>query len=186
MIIVISGPAGSGKTSVASRLAKSLSFKLVSAGNLFREIAKEKDMDVISLNRVAESDFEIDKSVDRRIYEYLLSEKDLVIESHIAGWLFREYANVTIYLWAPLKVRATRISMRDNIPYNEALIQIIRREYMHYRRFKKFYGIDINNLSVFDLVINTNNMSLDNVVKVILTYLLSISSNSGSIKNEAK
>ncbi|AAK40992.1 AAA family ATPase [Saccharolobus solfataricus] len=184
MIIIISGPPGSGKTSVAIKLANELSYKFISAGKIFRDIAQSMGLDIINLNRVAESNFDIDKMVDKKIHEYVLRERNLIVESHIAGWIFREYTDVAIYLWAPLKIRANRIAIRDKISYVEAVSQIIRREYMHYKRFNKFYGIDINDLSVFDLVINTSNIDINNIVKLILDYLSSVSHNSQPLKEK--
>lgn len=185
MIIIISGPPGSGKTSVASRLASQISFKFISAGSIFREIAKSMKLDIIDLNRLAEINFDIDKMVDNKIYEHITKEKNLVIESHIAGWLFREYADIAVYLWASLKTRASRIAARDRISYDEAVSQIIKREYMHYRRFKKYYGIDINDLSVYDLVINTSYLTVDEIVKIILLYFSSVvSAKSDLLKKE--
>ncbi|WP_338601055.1 AAA family ATPase [Sulfolobus tengchongensis] len=183
MRIIISGPPGSGKTSVAVRLANALSYKFVSAGSMFREIAQKMGLDVVNLNRLAETNFDIDRMVDKKIYDYILNERDIIIESHIAGWLFREYADFAVYLWAPLKIRAGRISLRDKVSYDEALSQIISREYMHYKRFKRFYGIDVNDLSVFDLVINTSDIGIDEIVKVILMYFSSVSRNSHSLKS---
>ncbi|QGA54536.1 AAA family ATPase [Sulfolobus sp. E5-1-F] len=184
MIIVISGPPGSGKTSVAIKLANELSYKFISAGKIFRDIAQKMGIDIINLNKFAESNFDIDKMVDKKIFEYILNEKNLIVESHIAGWLFREYTNIAIYLWAPLKIRANRIAIRDNVSFDEAISQIVKREYMHYKRFNKFYGIDINDLSVFDLVINTSNIDVNNTVKLILTYLSSVSQNPQPLKEK--
>jgi|GEM_PF-3070305 len=84
----------------------------------------------------------------------------------------------------PIKIRANRIAIRDKISYDQAISQIIKREYMHYKRFNKFYGIDINDLSVFDLVINTSNVDVNNIVKLILTYLSLVSQNPQPLKEK--
>lgn len=69
---------------------------------------------------------------------------------------------------APLDVRAKRIASRDHISEDEAIIQIIKRERSHRERFLRYYGIDILDLSVFDLVINTSYLLPEDVADIIL------------------
>jgi cytidylate kinase len=81
------------------------------------------------------------------------------------------YADVRVYLTAPLEVRAKRISERDSIPFEEAKLNIIRREKAHWERFKALYGIDITDLSIFDLVVNTAMFGADEIANFILSAL---------------
>ena len=171
MLIIISGPPGSGKSSVAKILANKLSLEYVSAGMIFRNLAKEKGVSLIELNKMAENDFGIDKTVDMEIFNLINKKRELVIESHIAGWLFHSYADLNVYLTASLITRAKRIANRDGISFNDALEQIIKREESHRERFLKYYGIDLYDLSVFDLTINTEYLSPSSVANVILEYL---------------
>ncbi len=176
MIITISGPPGSGKTSVAKVVAKNLSAELLSAGLLFRNIAKDLGLNVIELNKRAENDFSIDSKVDRMILEKVSGAKaekrNVVVESHIAGWLLKEYADVSIYLNAPVKERARRISIRDNVNIDEALLEIFRREFSHYIRFMRYYGIDITDISSFDLSLNSSLMTPEEIAKIIQDFIL--------------
>ncbi|MEM0121741.1 MAG: (d)CMP kinase, partial [Thermoprotei archaeon] len=112
VVITISGPPGSGKSTVAKRVAELLGLRFVSAGQLFREIAKTRGTDVVDLNKQAEQDFSIDRQVDARS----LREADkgnVVIEGHLTGWVI-EKADLKIYLNAPLEVRAKRIAERES------------------------------------------------------------------------
>ena len=81
MIITISGKAGSGKSTIAKELAKKLKLKHYSIGDLMRQIAKEKNISLIELSKLAEKDNSIDKELDnwninqyvKRIIEWLKS-----------------------------------------------------------------------------------------------------------------
>ena len=42
MLLTISGPIGSGKSTVAAALAEELSYEHVSGGDIFRELAAER------------------------------------------------------------------------------------------------------------------------------------------------
>src|SRR3989475_8055627 len=69
MILVIGGPPGSGKTTVAERWAATHHYILVSAGTKFRAMAKERGMSLEALGRAAEKDPSIDRALDRAILE---------------------------------------------------------------------------------------------------------------------
>lgn len=129
---------------------------------------------MLDFNKKAEEDFDIDKKIDQEIYRIATTEKNVIIESHIGGWLLKNIANLTVYLNASIETRAKRISIRDNISFYDALDQIIKREESHFKRFLFYYGIDITDLSVFDLVINSDFISPDDVTKIIETVLLSL------------
>lgn len=167
MIISISGPPGSGKSTVAKKIAHDFSLKYISAGQIFRELAQKEGLTLLELNNIAEKNFDIDKKIDQEIFRIATSEKNVIIESHIGGWLLKDIADISIYLNASIITRAKRISTRDKISFNEALDQIIKREESHSKRFLTYYGIDMSDLSVFDLVINTDFISPDDALKII-------------------
>ncbi|MCY0850490.1 (d)CMP kinase [Sulfuracidifex metallicus] len=170
MILVVSGPSGSGKTTVAKSLSVKYGLRFVSGGQIFREKASSMGMDLLSLNKEAEKDFDIDKVIDKEILNQA-KMSNVVIESHIAGWILAGESTVSIYLWAPLDERARRISKRDGISYDNALLSILEREQSHYYRFWKYYGIDIQDLSLYDLVINTSKLSPEKVLGLIEYFL---------------
>ncbi|AWR99389.1 (d)CMP kinase [Metallosphaera hakonensis] len=170
MILVVSGPSGSGKTTVAKSLANKYGLRFVSGGQIFREKATVLGKDLVSLNKEAERDFDIDRIIDQEILNQAKGA-NVVIESHIAGWILADESTVSVYLWAPLEERAKRISQRDQIPYDKALMTILEREQSHYYRFWKYYGIDIQDTSLYDLVINTSKLTPDKVLGIIEYFL---------------
>ncbi len=170
IIIAISGPAGSGKTTYAKILAKKLGLRYFSAGSIFREIAKRKKLTLEELSKIAESDPSIDLEIDKRTLEEA-SKGNVIVEGHLVAWVVKDIADIKIYVKAPLMERVKRIALRENRPLNEVLRETVNRENSQRKRFYDYYGIDIRDLSIFDLVIDTTNLSIDNVIELIECFI---------------
>jgi cytidylate kinase len=171
MLITISGPAGSGKSTAAAALADRLDYDHVSGGDIFRELADEKGLTPLELNKRAEEDDAIDRDLDRRLREVAAERDDLVLESRLAGWMAGEHADLRVWLDAPLSVRARRISEREDKSVDLARRETQDRANSEARRYQDYYGIDIENLEIYDLVLNTARLDPDGVVDAIATVV---------------
>jgi cytidylate kinase len=167
MLITISGPAGSGKSTAAKALAARLDYDHVSGGDIFRELAAEKGMSPLELNKHAEEDDQIDRDLDRRLREIAAERDDLVLESRLAGWMAGEHADFRVWLDAPLSVRAQRISEREDKSVDLARTETKERAESEARRYQDYYGIDIHDLAIYDLVLNTSRLDPEGVVEAI-------------------
>jgi len=167
-LIVISGPPGAGKSTYARRLAEDLGLRYYSSGVSFRALAKEMGVDVVKLNKLAESDPRIDLEVERRTIS-VACEGNIVVDSHIAAWILASRADVLVYVKAPLLVRAERIAKRDEKSLKEALDEILEREESHWARFKKFYGVDTLDLTIFHLIVDTSVYDVEETYRIIKT-----------------
>jgi cytidylate kinase len=171
MLVTISGPAGSGKSTAAAALAEALGYDHVSGGDIFRELADERGLTPLELNRQAEEDESIDRDLDRRLRETAATRDDLVLESRLAGWMAGEYADFRVWLDAPLEIRARRIADREDKPVDRAREETRARAASEAKRYREYYRIDIEDLSIYDLVLNTARLDPDGVVEAIATIL---------------
>jgi len=153
VVIAVSGLHGAGKTTAARALVKKFGLKYISAGTVFRQIAKERGMTLDEFSRYAERHPKIDRQIDRRTAD-AAKKGNVLIDARLAGWMAKG-ADVKILLTAPLKLRVKRIVHRERRKYKDVLAETVRRERSEARRFKRFYGIDVHDYSVFDLVLNT-------------------------------
>lgn len=164
--IVISGPPGSGKTTQAKLIAEHYGLKYFSAGRIFREIAQQRGLSLEELSIIALRDPSIDLEVDRKTYE-MAREDNIVIDGHLAAWIVNDLVDYRIYITAPLTLRILRIASRDNKSIEEAFRETVIREHAQKKRFIEFYGIDINDLSIFDIVINTKQIGIKEAFEII-------------------
>ncbi|WFO75821.1 AAA family ATPase [Desulfurococcaceae archaeon MEX13E-LK6-19] len=167
VVIVVSGPPGSGKTTQAKMIAEKLGLRYHSAGSIFRAIAKERGMSLEELSILAARDPSIDIEIDRKSYEEAI-KGNVVLDGHLTAWIVKDVADIKILVTAPLKVRVKRIALRDNKSVIEALKETIVREYMQYKRFIEYYGIDPTDYRIFDIVVNTENLGPNETFRVIM------------------
>ncbi len=154
MIITISGAQGTGTTTLARKLAAELGIRWINSGELFRKVASEKNISVKELNRLAERGPETDYMIDDA-QRALAKEGPGIFEGRLSGHLLN--ADIKILLKADQKVRAERVSQRESKLFEDALSETRTREESEARRYRKYYNIDISDLSVYDLVVDTGN-----------------------------
>jgi cytidylate kinase len=171
MLITISGPAGSGKSTAAAALADALGYDHVSGGDIFRDLADERGLTALELNKLAEEDDAIDRDLDRRLREIAAARDDVVLESRLAGWMAGEHADFRVWLDAPLDVRASRIAGREDKDVELARTETRARSDSEAKRYQNYYDIDIEDLSIYDLVLNTARLDPDGVVEAIATVV---------------
>ena len=171
MIITISGLHGSGKSVVGKKIASALGIKYYSTGQAFRDLAKEKNMSLEDFTKFVENNPEIDQELDKKILE--IARKDhIIIDSQLSGFILKDIANYKILLKCPLETRVKRMAERDNKTYEEKLNETLLREKSELDRFIKLYQIDLSsneaNNEIYDIIISTENLSVEEVVNKIL------------------
>ncbi|MFC7165423.1 (d)CMP kinase [Halospeciosus flavus] len=155
MLITISGPPGSGKSTIATGLADELDYEHVSGGDIFRALADERGYSLAAFNELAEEDDQIDRDLDRQLRETARTREDTILESRLSGWMAGEYADLKIWLGAPIDVRAARIAEREDKSVEEAKEETLVREESEKQRYQEYYGIDFDDRSIYDLGVNT-------------------------------
>ena len=169
MLLTVSGPPGSGKSTTAALLAETLELEHVSGGDIFRQVADERGYTPLEFNKLAEENESIDRDLDRRLQDIAIERDDLVLESRLAGWLAGDHADFRFWLDAPAPVRGERIAEREGKDPQRATEETRAREASEALRYREYYGIDIEDLKIYDLSINTARWEPEAVLDMLVT-----------------
>ena len=172
IVICISGMTGSGKSSVAKRLAEKYEFSYFSGGDALRILAQEEgyDSDVrgwwessegLNFLKQRLSDPVFDKKIDEKLLE-LAVEGNIVLDSWTIPWLLKE--GFKVWLEASSQIRAKRVVTRDHICFEEALKALTEKDERTRQIYKSLYGFDLgHDFTPFNLVLSTDELDPEDV-----------------------
>ena len=156
--ITVSGLTSSGKTTGAKAIAQAFRLKYYCMGEIFRKIAKRKKISLEELSRTRKE--RIDLEVDKKSLE-LAMKGNVVLDGRLSGWVAGRWAEVRIFYDTPLKVRARRFAKREGLSLKESLRRVKERDEADRDQYLKVYGIDINDLSIYHIIIDNTKFSLE-------------------------
>lgn len=178
MNIALSGELGSGKSTIAKALIERelQSFEIISAGKINRLEAQKRGISTREFNELLQSDKKFDNWLDDQIKAYGESGHDYIFDARL-GWLFVPDA-FKLHLLCRPEVAAKRV-LTDNTRVGEqyqesdqALDEIRKRKESERKRFQEFYGIDINDFANYNLVVDTSDSKVEDIVQLVLDQYL--------------
>ncbi len=176
MIISISGAEGSGKSTIAKMLAERLGWPRHYMGGIRRQKAAERGLTLAEYNKLGETDPSTDLEVDEYQRKLGQEQDDFVIEGR-TSWYFIPHS-FKIFLDVKMEEAAKRIflALQESKERNEgdgldseiAVLDSlkIRRE-SDKARYSKYFGIDVFDLSHYDFVLDTTDISVEEVFEKV-------------------
>jgi len=170
--ISLFGIAGTGTTSVGKLVANRLKLEFIYSGNIFREMATKRGLDLYKFSKLCEKDSAIDMELDKKIEKIGKEKEDFIIDSRLA-WHFIP-TSIKIKLTCNNEIRYERISKRDLISVEDAKKKTEGREISEKMRYYNYYKIkDYTEDKHFDLIIDTSNISIEEVARKIEVFVIS-------------
>jgi cytidylate kinase len=168
--------AGTGKSTLAKKLAKKYGLRYYSGGDALKALAAEEGYDSssrgwwespegLSFLEKREKNFKFDKAVDDKLLEYAQQGR-VLLDSWTMPWLLK--AGFKIWLVASVEKRAERIARRDKLSIKEALQMLKEKEARTKAIYKKLYGFTLGeDFEPFNLVLDTDNLNAGEVFQVL-------------------
>ncbi len=168
--------AGTGKSTLAKKLAQKYGLRYYSGGDALKELAKQEGYDIsvqgwwestVGLSFLAKRkiDPKFDKAVDDKLLEFA-KQGNALLDSWTMPWLLK--GGFKIWLEASFEKRAQRVAERDSLSYPEAVGVLGEKEGHTKAIYKSLYGFLLGeDLKPFDFVLDTDNLSADEVFEVL-------------------
>lgn len=150
---------------MASILSQKMGIPYLSAGDIFRQMAAERGMDVLTFSKFAEGNTDIDREIDQRQAQTARESTDLIVEGRLSAYFVE--APLKTWLTAPLDVRSVRISHREDKPVELVREEILTREKSEAKRYQEIHNLDIGGMEVYHLIINTERFDAPGVAQII-------------------
>ena len=163
-IISLAGDLASGKGTVSLLLKEDLGYTIYRNGDYVRALAKEKNMSITEFNIYLESHPQIDIQIEKSAAEYAKNNDNIIIDARL-GWYavphsFKVYLKVDIDVSAKRAFNDPKRKATESFNTIEEQKQdIIKRYNLENERYFKLYGIRKDDMSNYDLVIDTTNMT---------------------------
>jgi len=183
--IILFGFSGSGKSTIANLISEKYNLRVIHPSGIIRDLYEKKEIDLNNTRynngfwestegiKLFKSRLNKEKPLDMIADKIIIEEitkGNIVIDSWNLPWLTN--IGQKIYLKADLETRAERVAKRSNITYNKAINIVKMKDTETTKLFKRLYGFDIaQDHNVFNYIINTNKLTIDNVFKNVCEYI---------------
>jgi cytidylate kinase len=180
IVLCISGMAGTGKSTLAKKLAHKYNLKYYSGGDALKALAAEEGYDTsgrgfwespegLRFLERREKDARFDKTVDEKLLE-IAKNGNVLLDSWTMPWLVK--SGFKIWLLASMERRAERVARRDRFTVEEAVQMLKEKEAKTKGIYKELYGFNLGeDFKPFDLVLDTDNLNAEEVFQVLCNVI---------------
>jgi len=179
--ITVSGRIGSGTTTLAVGLSKTLGWKLLEGGVLFEKIHKNLKISELEVNGRPDN---FDLKYEDKVKKILSTETHNIIQSHLAGFDAQGIKGVFKILivcegsegYDKTEIRIDRLVNRRKVSVEDAKEEVFVREFRNLSKWRRLYaGGDPNwiywDKKYYDLVINTYPHNQKETLKIALNKI---------------
>ena len=183
VVICISGMAGTGKSTLAKKLAQKYGLRYYSGGDALRALATAEgyqsssngwweSTEGLSFLEERKKNPRFDKVVDEKLLEYA-AQGTVLLDSWTMPWLIKD--GFKIWLAASVEKQAERIAQRDHMTIPEALQALKEKESCTKSIYKELYGFSLGeDFTPFNFILDTDALSAEEVFQILCQVIDSV------------
>lgn len=171
-IITLAGDIASGKDTIKDILVEKLGYTEYLASKIARENARNMNLTITEYQDYLDNNEAVERNTEKTMGDYGLNNDNLVVVARL-GFMVMPFS-FKVYLTVDLDVAAERLynsnrTKEDSFTsIDDAKNDISERKAREVARYKKIYNIDVQDMSHYDLVLNTTNLTKEQVVEFVL------------------
>ncbi len=182
VVIAFSGLPGTGSSTAGRLLAESLGVEFFSVGAYNKEHAKivaKKDVEketekAVVMWKIGESKLKEFHLGSDEIARQKAKKGNIVIEGKLAIRMIKGLCDFSVWIKAPVDVRARRISGRDGTIFEEAKKMLVEKEKLETENWLRIYDFDYHDQEKeADIVIDTSDKTPEQIVDMIIKKMKS-------------
>ncbi|MGB1585912.1 MAG: (d)CMP kinase [Thermoplasmatota archaeon] len=168
-MITVGGLPGTGTSTLCKLLEAETGLPYTYAGQIFRAAAAERGMDLAAFGALCQEDPSVDQALDDQQLD-ILRRGDAILEGRLSGWLAAHHTLPAFKVWLTCEPeeRLRRILERDGGDLDAQRAKTLAREASEADRYQRYYGADLNDLTIYDLVLDSTSMTPEALAQAVL------------------
>ena len=156
--ITVSGISGVGMGTIAEAIAKDLGIQKIAMGDIFRSIAKQRNMQLEKFSATREN--KVDYEIEKACLSFAMSG-NVVLDGRMTGMVAGSHSDCRLLIECGTEKKSIRVAKRENISTEEATLRLKARDTADSAKYMLLYGSDGSDRSSYDAVIDTTNMDIE-------------------------
>tara|TARA_Y100000590_G_C15153671_1_gene800913 strand:- start:37 stop:582 length:546 start_codon:yes stop_codon:yes gene_type:complete len=168
--LTVSGPPGSGTSTLVQKICQSRGWSSLNGGEIFRAEAANRGLSVVEFSALCKQDLDVDRALDTKLKDILSSpDSPEVVESRLCGWWAHHMELDCLRVWVSVsdEERAKRIQIREGGDLEERLLESKKRQADDNQRYQDLYGIDMGEMTPYNLIVDADNIDADEVFRIV-------------------
>ena len=129
--LTVSGPPGSGTSTLVEKICQSRNWSSLNGGEIFRAEAAERNLSVVEFSALCKQDLNVDRALDEKL-KAILSRPDSpdIVESRLSGWWAHQLGLDCLRVWVSVsdEEMARRIQIREGGDLSDRLQESKQRQ----------------------------------------------------------